>query len=57
MAGSARGFDAADDDIARHLVHLEVERRLAPRTLSLYAQAFAKLQELAAAWPVTLREV
>ena len=24
-----------DDDISRHLVHLEVERRLAPRTLAL----------------------
>ena len=25
-----------EDDISRHLVHLEVERRLAPRTLAMY---------------------
>jgi integrase/recombinase XerC len=30
-----------------HLVHLEVERRLAPRTLAIYADAFAKLQACA----------
>jgi integrase/recombinase XerC len=37
-----------DDDIRRHLVHLEVERRLAPRTLALYRDAFARLQRFAA---------
>ena len=29
------------DDIARHLVHLEVERRLAARTLAMYGEAFS----------------
>ena len=44
-----------DDDIRRHLVHLQVERRLAPRSLALYAQAFARLQAFAAACGVPLR--
>ena len=46
-----------DDDIRRHLVHLEVERRLAARTLAAYAQAFERLAQFAAAQPVALREV
>jgi integrase/recombinase XerC len=46
---------APDDDIRRHLVHLQVERRLAPRSLALYAQAFARLQAFAAASGVALR--
>jgi len=51
--------DAAsvDADVQRHLVHLRVERRLAARTLALYAHAFAQLQGFAAAQPVALREV
>ena len=57
VSGTAGAIDPPDADIARHLVHLEVERRLAPRTLALYAQAFARLQALAGAWPVALREV
>jgi integrase/recombinase XerC len=51
----ARG--TVDPDIARHLVHLEVERRLAPRTLALYADALAKLQSFATAQGVDLRAV
>ena len=46
---------APADDIRRHLVHLQVERRLAPRSLVLYAQAFARLQGFAAATGVALR--
>jgi len=40
---------ADDDDLRRHLVHLEVERRLAARTLALYRAAFARLEDFAAA--------
>jgi integrase/recombinase XerC len=41
--------DAAslDDDLRRHLVHLEVERRLAARTLALYRDALQRLQAFA----------
>jgi integrase/recombinase XerC len=39
---------AQDEHIRRHLVHLEVERRLAPRTLSLYGESLARLQKFAA---------
>ena len=46
-----------DEDIGRHLVHLEVERRLALRTLALYRDAFVKLQAFAAAQELPLREV
>ena len=49
--------DTWDADILRHLVHLEVERRLAPRTLALYGEAFARLQGFAAAQNLPLREV
>jgi integrase/recombinase XerC len=51
------GVDAPDDDIRRHLIHLQVERRLAARTLALYADAFARLQSFAAAQKLPLREV
>ena len=47
----------APDDIARHLVHLEVERRLAPRTLAMYGEAFERLRQFTEAHPVALREV
>ena len=47
---------APDADIARHLVHLEVERRVAARTLALYRDALAKLQRCAADAKVALRE-
>jgi len=46
---------AVDDDIRRHLVHLEVERRLAVRTLALYRESLARLQHFAADARVTLR--
>ena len=44
------------DDVRQHLVHLQVERRLAARSLTLYTQAFARLQAFAAAAGVPLRE-
>jgi integrase/recombinase XerC len=46
---------ALDDDIAQHLVHLEVERHLALRTLTLYRDALQRLQAFAQAQPVALR--
>ena len=50
-----RATDAAavDSDIARHLQHLRVERRLATRTLALYAEAFGRLQSFAQGAPAT----
>jgi len=48
---------AFDDDIARHLVHLEVERRLAERTLALYREALWRLQSFAATQSQPLRAV
>jgi integrase/recombinase XerC len=48
---------ADEDDIGRHLVHLEVERRLAARTLLLYREAFARLQSFADAQRLALRAV
>lgn len=48
---------AVDEDVRRHLQHLEVERRLAARTLQTYADAFARLQRLAAEQGVALRTV
>jgi integrase/recombinase XerC len=38
-------------------VHLEVERRLAPNTLTMYRDAFKRLVAFATAQPVALREV
>jgi integrase/recombinase XerC len=46
-----------DQDIQRHLVHLEVERRLAANTLTMYRDAFKRLAHFAAAQPVALRAV
>ena len=57
MVDAAPGTADVDADIQRHLVHLQVERRLAPRTLALYAEAFTRLQSFAAAQSVPLREV
>ena len=45
------------DDLSRHLIHLQVERRLATRTLAIYLEAFERLQQFADAAPVALREV
>ena len=42
-------------DIVSHLQHLQVERRLAPRTLALYHEALVRLQRFAEAQPVELR--
>ena len=44
-------------DIARHLEHLRVERKLADRTLTLYDDALRRLQRNAAQHPVDLRAV
>ena len=49
--------DTLDADIERHLVHLEVERRLAPRTLAMYRDAFVRLHAFALAQSLPLREV
>lgn len=48
---------ALEADLQRHLEHLRIERRLAARSLTLYRDAFGRLQALAAAQPVALREV
>jgi len=48
---------ALDDDLRRHLEHLQVERRLAARTLAMYGEAFGRLQSFAAAGSVALRQV
>ena len=45
------------DDLRRHLIHLQVERRLATRTLAIYLEAFERLQQFADAATVALREV
>lgn len=42
-------------DVERHLTYLRVERRLAGRTLAMYAEAFERLAALAAQQPVALR--
>jgi integrase/recombinase XerC len=47
----------SNDDIARHLQHLQVERRLAARTLAIYRDAFERLQRFVAAGTVGLRDV
>jgi integrase/recombinase XerC len=57
MRDAAPDTAGVDADIQRHLVHLQVERRLAPRTLALYAQAFQRLQSFAAEQQLPLREV
>jgi integrase/recombinase XerC len=45
------------DDITLHLTHLQVERRLAPRTLQLYQEALTRLTHFAKALAVPLCEV
>ncbi len=54
--GGAEGRVAVDADIARHLEHLRVERRLAARTLSIYADALAQLQRLSLEAELALRD-
>ena len=51
------GAAAMDDDLRRHLLHLETGRRLAPRSLALYRDAFARLQRCADEASVPLRRV
>jgi integrase/recombinase XerC len=48
---------SSGDDVARHLRHLQVERRLAARTLALYADAFERLAHCAGEASVDLRRV
>jgi integrase/recombinase XerC len=48
---------ALDDDLQRHLEHLQVERRLAARTLAMYGEAFGRLQRFAMADDIALRQV
>ena len=47
---------ALSEPISRFLQHLRVERRLAPRTLVMYADALGWLQQLAADEPVALQQ-
>jgi len=54
---AASGRHATDPDVVRHLLHLEVERRLAPRTLALYRHALDQLSGFARELGVPLREV
>jgi integrase/recombinase XerC len=53
MADDAPELDA---DIGRYLVHLQVERRLAARTLAVYREALVALQRFASTAGVDLRE-
>jgi integrase/recombinase XerC len=52
---SDAGATLDDADIVRHLEYLQVERRLAARTLALYGEAFRRLQGFAAAASLPLR--
>jgi integrase/recombinase XerC len=55
---SAAAIDMVfDPDVARHLEHLRVQRRLADRTVAMYGEAFMRLQTFATAVPLALREV
>ena len=57
MSASPQAPVAADPDVRRYLVHLQVERRLAGRTLALYGEALQRLQGFAAVSSTALREV
>ncbi len=54
---AAAALVSLDADLQRHLIHLEVERRVALRTLALYRDAFVRLQTFAEAQAVPLRGV
>lgn len=56
-AGRAAPREVRDADIAAHLAYLRVERRLAARTLSMYGDAFDRLQRVAVQGGVPLRAV
>jgi integrase/recombinase XerC len=47
---------ARDADVVRHLEYLQVERRVAVRTLALYGEAFDRLEALAAKIALPLRD-
>jgi integrase/recombinase XerC len=49
--------EALADELARHLTHLRVEKRLAERTLAMYHDALARLQRFAQGAEVPLRGV
>jgi integrase/recombinase XerC len=57
MVDTATIAPGVNSDIQRHLLHLRVERRLAPRSLVLYGEALHRLQSFAGAQNVPLREV
>jgi integrase/recombinase XerC len=46
-----------DEDICRYLQHVQVERRLADRTVAMYGDALRRLSHFAASHPVALRAV
>lgn len=52
----ALAHEVLADDLQRFVQHLAVERRLAARTLAMYRDALARLQRLAAAEGVPLRQ-
>ncbi|MEO8525601.1 MAG: tyrosine recombinase XerC, partial [Caldimonas sp.] len=54
--GTGLAAPPRDADIERHLQYLEVERRLAERTLAIYREAFDRLQRFALASSVPLRQ-
>ncbi len=54
---AAAALASLDADLQRHLIHLEVERRVALRTLALYRDAFVRLQAFAEAQALPLRRV
>ncbi len=56
-ADPAEPAAVADADIRRYLQHLQVERRLAARSLVIYADALDRLSGFAALHSVALREV
>jgi integrase/recombinase XerC len=53
--GTGVAAPPCDADIDRHLQYLEVERRLAGRTLAIYREAFDRLERFAQAASVPLR--
>ena len=55
-APGALVHEALADELQRFLQHLRVEKRLAARTLSMYRDALVRLQRLAAAERVELRQ-
>ncbi len=55
--GAAAAATEIDSDVQRHLVHLEVERRLSARTLTLYRDALTRLHGFASGQAIPLRAV